>query len=311
MKLSPIHIAVSSSNYDERDLCLDIVRCLINAPNSKINLQDYENKTPLHYADRLKTIDTFLTREDIDPLIKDGSGKTPFCCAKEADRLDIIRILISNRYELEKNNLLHLAAKKGYVELTSSILNEGIEIDALNDSGESAIYLAAKHKNFNVVKLLLKRGADVTEVFQHAIRLNDKKLIKLLLKEKNIVLFGKCDNFPTFHMLSNKYLKERKIADERVKKYNNIICIFIAICAIGLVAVYSEIGIAIAVGIVGLIAAITTSSLTQKYVEEKFQKKMSTELESEKGSEATDTTPQLSDVDPALSDVEIQSNSSD
>ncbi len=41
-------------------------------------LQDYENKTPLHYAERLKTIEVLLTREDIDPLVKDDSGKTPF-----------------------------------------------------------------------------------------------------------------------------------------------------------------------------------------------------------------------------------------
>lgn len=79
MKLSPLHNAVSNSNYDGRDLCFDIMRCIINAPNSKVNLQDYENKTPLHYADRLKTIEVLLTREDIDPLVKDDSGKTPFC----------------------------------------------------------------------------------------------------------------------------------------------------------------------------------------------------------------------------------------
>lgn len=30
MNLSPLHNAVSNTNYDERNLCLDIVRCLIN-----------------------------------------------------------------------------------------------------------------------------------------------------------------------------------------------------------------------------------------------------------------------------------------
>ncbi|VVC39095.1 Ankyrin repeat-containing domain,Ankyrin repeat [Cinara cedri] len=66
MKLSPVHVAVSSSNYDERDLCLDIVRCLINAPNSQINLQDYEKKTPLHYAERVKNVEALLARKDIE-----------------------------------------------------------------------------------------------------------------------------------------------------------------------------------------------------------------------------------------------------
>ncbi len=38
MKLSPIHIAVSNTNYDERDLCLDILKCLIREPNAQVNL---------------------------------------------------------------------------------------------------------------------------------------------------------------------------------------------------------------------------------------------------------------------------------
>lgn len=302
MKLSPLHNAVSNSNYDGRDLCFDIMRCIINAPNCKVNLQDYENKTPLHYADRLKTIEVLLTREDIDPLVKDDSGKTPFCYAKEGNRLDIVKALINSRYGPEKNSLLHLAAKKGHLELIDSILDEGVEVDALNEGGESAIYLAAKKGHTNVVKLLLKEGADATDVFQHAIITNNIKLIKLLSKEKDIVLFGKNDNFPTFHMLSNKYLEERKTADRRVKKYNNVICISVAICAIGLVVVYHQIGIAIVIGILALIVAIVMSSLTQKYMEEEFQKKMSIELESEKTSEC---------ISPILSDVEIQSNSSD
>ena len=36
MKLSPVHIAVSNTNYDERDLCLDILKCLIREPNAQV-----------------------------------------------------------------------------------------------------------------------------------------------------------------------------------------------------------------------------------------------------------------------------------
>ena len=325
MKLSPLHNAVSVSNYDERNLCLDIVRCLINAPNSKINLQDYEKKTPLHYADRLKTIETLLTREDIDPLIKDDNGKTPFCYAKEANRLDIIKALVSNKYGVNKNSLLHLAAKRGYVKLVEDILKEGIEVDILNDKDQSPIYLAAKHRHFNVVKLLLKKGADATNVFQQAIKANDVKLIKLLLREKGIVLFGRDNNFPTFHVLSNKYLEERRVADKKVKRCNNIICIATAICAIALAVTYPHIGIAVIIGVLALIIAIVMSNLTQKYIEEEFQKKMAVELESERGSEsesrrASDTESKIgsesrreSDTESkgVLSDVEIQSTSSE
>ncbi|WP_264735447.1 ankyrin repeat domain-containing protein [Wolbachia endosymbiont (group A) of Rhinocyllus conicus] len=296
MKLSPLHVAISGSNYDERDLCLDIVRCLINVPNAGVNLQDYENKTPLHYAERLKTVEVLLTREDIDPLIKDDNGKTPFCYAKEENKSEIVKALISNRYGVEKNNLLHLAAKKGYGEILGAILKEGVEVDVLNDQGESAVYLAAINRHFNIVKLLLKKRADATDVFEYAITTNNVKLVKLLNKEKDIVLFGKNDNFPTFHLLSNKYFEERKIADKKIKKCINIICVSITVCAIAIVGIYPNIIAAVMVGIVALIAAIIMSNLIQKYIEEALEKKMFIELESEKTSS------------PNLSDVEISSN---
>lgn len=293
MKLSPVHVAVSSSNYDERDLCLDIVRCLINAPNSQINLQDYENKTPLHYAERVKNIEVLLARKDIDPLMKDDDGKTPLCYAREENKQDIVKILINNRYGQEKNNLLHLAAEKGSSELIDSILDEGVEVDTLNESGESAIYLAAKNGHLNVVKLLLKKGADATDVFQHAIITNNTKLIKLLGRKRDIVLFGKNDNFPTFHMLSNKYLEERKIADSRIKKYNHVIYISVAICSIALVTNYPQIIVAVVVGVFALIIMIVMSGVTQKYVEEELQKKISMELESERESQTTSSNVEI------------------
>ncbi len=296
MQLSSLHVAISSSNYDERDLCLDIVRCLINAPNAGVNLQDYENKTPLHYAERLKTIEVLLTREDIDPLIKDDNGKTPFCYAREGNKQDIVEVLVSNKYGEDKNSLLHLAAKKGYEEFLEAILKEGVEVDILNNKGESAIYLAAINRHFNIVKLLLKKRADATDVFEYAITTNNVKLIKLLNKEKDIVLFGKNDNFPTFHLLSNKYFEERKIADKKIKKYSSIICISITVCAIAIVGIYPNIIAVVMVGIVALIAAIAMNNLIQKYIEEALEKKMFTELESEKTSS------------PNLSDVEVSSN---
>ncbi|BDG76790.1 hypothetical protein wHmcTK_12860 [Wolbachia pipientis] len=153
------------------------------------NLQDYENKTPLHYAERLKTIEVLLTREDIDPLIRDDKGKTPFCYARERNKQDIVEILMSSKYGEDKNSLLHLAAKKGYEEFLEEILEEGVEVDILNNKGESAIYLAAINRHFNIVKLLLKKRADATDVFQYAITTNNVKLIKLLSKE-NIVLLS-------------------------------------------------------------------------------------------------------------------------
>jgi ankyrin repeat protein len=289
MELSPLHNAVSVSNYDERDLCLDIVRCLINAPNSKINLQDYENKTPLHYADRLKTIEVLLTREDIDPLVKDDRGKTPFDYAKEANRPEIIKALISNKYGTDKNSLLHLAAERGYVELLDDILKEGIDVNASNNKDQSPIYLAAERGNLNVVKLLLKKGANPISAINYGIKSNNLEILKILLAGRNISLLDRTSgvNFPTFHALNNRYIKHRKLADKKVKKYNNVIWIFAAVSAVT-VAIYiglitttisSAIIFATTTGVLALVVAIIISEMSKSYIENEFQKKMFMELE--------------------------------
>lgn len=284
MKLSPVHIAVSNTNYDERDLCLDILKCLIKEPNAQVNLQDYENKTPLHYAERLKTIEVLLTREDIGPLVKDDSGKTPFDYAK--NRPEIKKALISNKYGSEKNSLLHLAAQKGEIELVESILKEEIDIDISNNKGLSPIYLAAEKGHLHVVKLLLKKGANYTPVLHLAIKSNNLELFKVLFTEKNGSLLCKDTvvNFPTLH---NKYVAQREIADKRMKKHNNIICIYTTVSAIA-VAVYiglitttisSAIIFATITGVFALVIAIMISEMSKRYIEKEFQKKMFMELE--------------------------------
>ncbi|WP_339045332.1 ankyrin repeat domain-containing protein [Candidatus Mesenet endosymbiont of Agriotes lineatus] len=89
-QLSPLHVAVSSSSDNQKDLCFDIVKYLINISHCKINPQDYQGQTPLHYAideHKLNTAAVLLTRKDINPFSKDHSGKTPIdYCPKQEKR---------------------------------------------------------------------------------------------------------------------------------------------------------------------------------------------------------------------------------
>lgn len=277
MKLSPVHIAVSNTNYDERDLCLDILKSLIKEPNAQVNLQDYESKTPLHYAERLKTMEVLLTREDVDPLVKADSGKTPFDYAKP----EIKKALMSNKYGSEKNSLLHLAAQMGEIELVDTILKEEIDIDIVNNKGLSPIYLAAEKGHLHVVKLLLKKGANYTPVLHLAIKSNNLELLKTLFKEKSIKLPDEIGKpVPVYY----RCIEHR---DAKVRKYTNVICVFtsvsavaIAVC-IGLTAatISSAIIFATITGIFALIIALMISEMSKRYIENEFQKKMFMELE--------------------------------
>ncbi|MFP3020239.1 MAG: ankyrin repeat domain-containing protein, partial [Wolbachia sp.] len=90
-------------------------------------------------------------------------------------------------------------------------------------------------------------------------------------------------NFPTLH---NKYIAQREIADKRMKKHNNIICICITVSAIavavyiGLITTISSVIIFTTItGVFALVIAIMISEMSKRYIENEFQKKMFMELE--------------------------------
>lgn len=79
-RLSPLHVAVSNSSDDQKDPCFNIVKYLVNIPHCKIDPQDYQNQTPLHYAIsecKLNIAAILLIRQDINPFSKDAENKTP------------------------------------------------------------------------------------------------------------------------------------------------------------------------------------------------------------------------------------------
>lgn len=57
-------------------------------------------------------------------------------------------------------NKLHHAARTGDGGKISDLLNSGVEVDATNGDGETALYVAAKTGKANVVQSLLKAGAN-------------------------------------------------------------------------------------------------------------------------------------------------------
>jgi len=69
--------------------------------------------------------------------------------------------------ELEKKGYTYTessfveCAKKGDIEATKLFLSEGIDINAKNEKGQTALMRAAEYQRTEVVTLLLEKGADV------------------------------------------------------------------------------------------------------------------------------------------------------
>jgi len=65
------------------------------------------------------------------------------------------------------NTALILAAKKGNVEMVNDLLKKGAYVDAQNKDGHTALIVAAIYGNVEVVNDLLKKGADVNAKNKH------------------------------------------------------------------------------------------------------------------------------------------------
>lgn len=272
--LSPLHIAVSNSSYDERDLCLDIVKCLISTPQCEVNSQDHEEQTPLHYAvdgNGINTTDVLLSRKDIDPLMKDDNGKTPFEYAVEGNKQEIVKALGDNRYGTNSNHLLHLAAQKGYTKVIEILIKEGEDVNVLNNKNQSPIYFAAKKKHLNIVELLLNKGANPTAALHCAIKANNLELLKVLLVRKDVDLFGRDsegktfidyakENPAMFNMLSKcaEVIRKRNSYHKKVK-----LCTVLILAVIGSMTMVLTVAVGMYTTIAGVFTAVTILALSK------------------------------------------------
>lgn len=127
--LSPLHAAVQNGN-------VEIARFLLER-GAKVNIRDFEKRTPL------MMLDEDATPEMLQLLL--SFGAKPKLIDKEGN-----------------NALHHAAAKFGFdEELIRSLALSGVNVDAANKEGKTALMIAAEENSTDVVAALLQSGADV------------------------------------------------------------------------------------------------------------------------------------------------------
>ena len=79
------------------------------------------------------------------------------------------------------------AMSDDYTETASFLIEKGAEVDAKTTQGKTPLYIAARMKNYNVLELLIQKGANVNELCPNVSALfvaaenGDEKLAKILI----------------------------------------------------------------------------------------------------------------------------------
>ena len=103
--------------------------------------------------------------------IRDKNGFTPFLKACEKGRLEMAMLLAKEKTDFKdrtlsplKKTTLHLAVKKGNLELIKWLIENGSEINAKDEEGKSPLMDSITEKQIPSTKLLIEKGANTSDI---------------------------------------------------------------------------------------------------------------------------------------------------
>lgn len=98
-----------------------------------------------------------------DANFMDRLGMTPIHYATRRTNVDIVEMLINNGARLDANQWRETTLfQVGSVEIAELLIAKGVDVNARDNKGATALHSAAPRENkINVVKLLIAEGADI------------------------------------------------------------------------------------------------------------------------------------------------------
>jgi ankyrin repeat protein len=165
---SPLHLAArterSSAPQTARDGRLDPLRALLDA-GVPPDVRDGDGNTPLHVTFSPQVVD-LLVRSGADVNAKNGQGDTALHLAARKPA-EVGMSLLRNRADHGLKNSqglapLHLVARHADdLDLLRLFVEQGASLDVQDAEGQTPLIHAIRQRNTEVVKFLVRAGADL------------------------------------------------------------------------------------------------------------------------------------------------------
>ncbi|KAL5009533.1 hypothetical protein ScPMuIL_011838 [Solemya velum] len=135
---------------------------------AQIDRRDKDNFTPLLLASVYGHAETveLLLKKGADYSATDKNDKTAIFLAAEEDKYDALEKLLSygnvqkliDRSDRYDNNPLHIAATNGFLRIVKLLLKKGADLDSKNEEEHTPLHLAARYGRTNTVREIVHQG---------------------------------------------------------------------------------------------------------------------------------------------------------
>jgi len=157
-----------------REGLVDMALWLLNH-GADVNAQKWDGWLSLHlavYHGQLEIVQMLLEQNaDINTHNKDGKVALHIAAQRcdSPDEIHVMQLLLDHGADAnvpsrnnQRSTPLHVAATHGRFEAAQMLLEHNADINARNEDGKTALFLASRYSDrINVIRLLLDRGADV------------------------------------------------------------------------------------------------------------------------------------------------------
>ena len=139
----------------------ELLRTLIDGKNLDINAPDERGNYHLH-----------IDEKNLDINLRDERGNCHLHIAAFKGHVECVKILLANRANVNardafRNTPLHLAAKYNHIETLEALSKaQGVDFDAINEKGGTALNIAAFEGHEELVRVLLKNGVKANIINQ-------------------------------------------------------------------------------------------------------------------------------------------------